>query len=72
MAKSARESDPDVKLMSEVRIYDSLFNRYSRDKYKNINCWQKVGVAVGLTPESAEKRFMATFTTAGTRGIYDR
>ena len=39
MAESARESDPDAKLMSEVQIYDCLFNKYSRDfkdKYKKL------------------------------------
>ena len=61
MAESARESEPDAILMSEVQIYDCLFNIYSRDfkeKYKKIHYWQKVGDAVGLTPESAEKSFM--------------
>ena len=60
MAESARECDPYAKLMSEAQVYYCLYNKYSKDfkdKYKKINCWQKVGNAVGLTPESDEKNF---------------
>ena len=60
MAESARECDSYAKLMSEVQVYDCPYNKYSRDfkdKYKKIKCWQKVGNGVGLTPESAEKKF---------------
>ena len=40
MAENARECDPYAKVMSEVQVYDCLYNKYSRDfkdKYK-INC----------------------------------
>ena len=31
MAESARECDPNAKLMSEFQVYDCLYNKYSRD-----------------------------------------
>ena len=31
MAESARECDPNAKLMSEFQVYDCLHNKYSRD-----------------------------------------
>ena len=60
MTGSAHECDPYAKFMSEVQVYDCLYNKYSRDfkdNYKKINCWQKDGNAVGLTLESTEKKF---------------
>ena len=39
MVESSREYDPNAKLMSEVRVCDCLYNKYSRDfkdKYKKM------------------------------------
>ena len=54
--------------MEEIRKYDSLFNRFSKefkDKLKKINAWSKVGEVFSISPAAAEKKFRNVRTTLG-------
>ena len=44
-------------VMTEVQIYDCLYNKYSRefrDKYKKMNSWTKNGTKFGITAKEGE------------------
>ena len=68
MAESARECDPNAKLMSEFQVYDCLYNKYSRDfkdKYKKMRAKtiaQKIqhNNHGGQRQEKTRKSFMET------------
>ena len=54
--------------MEEVRKYDWLFNRFSKefkDKFKKINAWSKVGEVFSISPAAAEKKFRNARTAYG-------
>ena len=46
--------------MEEIRKYDCLFNRFSKefkDKLKKINAWFEAGEVFSISPAAAEKKF---------------
>ena len=54
--------------MEEIRKYDCLFNRFSKefkDKFKKINAWSKVGKVFSISPAAAAKKFRNVRTACG-------
>ena len=46
--------------LAEVQKYECIYNKYCKDfkdKYKKINCWEKIGRLFCLTAQEAETKF---------------
>ena len=46
--------------LAEVQKYECLYNKYCKDfkdKYKKMNCWEKIGRLFCLTAQEAETKF---------------